>query len=107
MLDVADRRRVAILTGCSSGFGLLSAVELAGVGFRVYATMRNPSKRDGPDRAASEAGVSVEVLPLDVTRDESVASAFDRIQAEAGRVDVRAVTPTRVKEAAVRRILRG
>jgi len=83
-----DQRGVAVLTGCSSGFGLLSAIELALAGFRVYATMRNPSKRDKLDRAAAEAGVSVAVLPLDVTTDESVASAFERIGAEAGRVDV-------------------
>jgi len=85
---MSDRRRVAVLTGCSSGFGLLSAVELASAGFRVYATMRTPSKREQLDGAAAHAGVSVEVLPLDVTSDESVASAFERIQAEARRVDV-------------------
>jgi NAD(P)-dependent dehydrogenase (short-subunit alcohol dehydrogenase family) len=81
-------RGVAVLTGCSSGFGLLSAVELASAGFRVYATMRNPGKRDELDRAAARAGVPVEVIPLDVTSDESVASAFERIGVEAGRVDV-------------------
>jgi NAD(P)-dependent dehydrogenase (short-subunit alcohol dehydrogenase family) len=79
---------VAVLTGCSSGFGLLSAVELASAGFRVYATMRNPGKRDELDRAAARAGVPVDVIPLDVTSDESVTSAFERIDAEAGRVDV-------------------
>lgn len=63
-------RGVAVLTGCSSGFGLLSAVELAAAGFRVYATMRNPAKRDKLDASVAGAGVSVEVLPLDVTSDD-------------------------------------
>jgi len=40
---MAAERGVAVVTGSSSGFGLLSAVELAGKGFRVYTTMRNPS----------------------------------------------------------------
>jgi NAD(P)-dependent dehydrogenase (short-subunit alcohol dehydrogenase family) len=79
---------VAVITGSSSGFGMLSAVELARKGFRVYATMRNPAKRDKLDQATAQAGVSVEVLPLDVTSDGSVGAAFERIQAEAGRVDV-------------------
>jgi len=81
---------VAVVTGSSSGFGMLSAVELAAKGFRVYATMRTPSKREKLDRAASEAGVggSIEVLPLDVSSDDSVSSAFDTIHADAGRVDV-------------------
>jgi NAD(P)-dependent dehydrogenase (short-subunit alcohol dehydrogenase family) len=81
-------RGVAVLTGCSSGFGLLSAVELASAGFRVFATVRSPSKREKLDRAAARAGVPVEVLPLDVTSDGSVAAAFQRIDGEAGRVDV-------------------
>ncbi|MDP9340520.1 MAG: SDR family NAD(P)-dependent oxidoreductase [Actinomycetota bacterium] len=85
---MATGRGVAVITGSSSGFGMLSAVELAGKGFRVYATMRNPGKRDNLDRAAAEAGVSVEVLPLDVTSDESVAAAFEKVLAEAGLVDV-------------------
>jgi NAD(P)-dependent dehydrogenase (short-subunit alcohol dehydrogenase family) len=83
-----DARRVAVLTGCSSGFGLLSAVELSAAGFRVFATMRDPAKRDKLDRAAGDAGVSVEVLPLDVTSDQSVAAAFESVRKEAGRVDV-------------------
>jgi NADP-dependent 3-hydroxy acid dehydrogenase YdfG len=34
--------RVAILTGTSSGFGMLSAIELARKRYRVIATMRDP-----------------------------------------------------------------
>jgi NAD(P)-dependent dehydrogenase (short-subunit alcohol dehydrogenase family) len=87
---MAGRRGVAVITGSSSGFGLLSALELAGAGFRVYATMRDPGKRAKLDEAARAEGVAgaVEVLPLDVASDASVAAAFDRIRRGAGRVDV-------------------
>ncbi len=85
---MAAQRGVAVITGSSSGFGMLSCVELARAGFRVYATMRTPSKREKLDAAAAEAGVSVQVLQLDVTSDESVAAAFDHVHADAGRVDV-------------------
>jgi len=84
------RRGVAVVTGSSSGLGMLSAVELALAGFRVYATMRDPGKRERLDAAAAESGMEehVEVLPLDVTSDASVDEAFDRIHGESGRVDV-------------------
>src|SRR5438874_1019798 len=83
-----EGRGVAVVTGSSSGFGLLSAVELARAGFRVFATMRDPEKRGRLDEAAARGSVSVDVVALDVTSDESVASAFERIHGEAGRVDV-------------------
>jgi NAD(P)-dependent dehydrogenase (short-subunit alcohol dehydrogenase family) len=85
---VALQRGVAVVTGSSSGFGLLSSIELARAGFRVFATMRNPDKRGKLDAAAVKADVEVDVLQLDVTDDDSVASAFERVQADSGRVDV-------------------
>lgn len=40
--------KVALITGCSSGVGLYTAVLLAKAGVRVYATMRErqPPKKD-------------------------------------------------------------
>lgn len=81
-------RGVALVTGCSSGFGLLTAVELARRHFRVFATMRDPGKRAALDSAARAAGVSLTVLPLDVTRPESVRAAVAEALAAAGRLDL-------------------
>ncbi len=81
-------RRTALVTGCSSGFGLLTAVELARRGFRVYATMRDTRKRAALDRAAQEAGVSLPVLDLDVTRADSIAAAVGEVLGATGRIDV-------------------
>src|SRR5438552_3035709 len=71
---------VALVTGCSSGFGLLAAKELAAAGFRVFPTMRDLGKRQVLD--------GFEVLQLDVTDAESAARAVDRVLKEAGRLDV-------------------
>ena len=38
---MGERVKTAVVTGASSGFGLLTAVELAKRGFSVIATMRN------------------------------------------------------------------
>ena len=78
---------VAIVTGCSSGIGLRTAVELARRGDHVYATMRDPARAGPLEEAASSAGVSVVVGQLDVTDDGSVARLVDRVSSEEGRID--------------------
>jgi len=64
--------RIALVTGCSRGFGLLAAVELARAGHRVVATLRTPEARAVLDAAAAEAGVDLDVQRLDVTDRSSI-----------------------------------
>jgi NAD(P)-dependent dehydrogenase (short-subunit alcohol dehydrogenase family) len=61
--------RVALITGASSGFGLLTAVTLARRGWRVLAAMRDLGRREKLDAVARAAGVldSIEFLALDIT----------------------------------------
>ena len=85
---------VIMVTGCSSGFGLHTAVELARRGRRVAATMRDLSRRGPLDAALAEAGVAdrVEVLRLDVTDQASideamaVADSWVRLAGDVGRL---------------------
>lgn len=82
--------RVAIVTGSSSGFGLLTTVELAKAGFRVVASMRDIGRRDLLDKAADSAGVgaSIDVRQLDVT-DFAIMPAFvGQVVSDYGGVDV-------------------
>ncbi len=74
----------ALISGCSSGFGLLAAVELAQAGFHVVATLRNLEKRAKLDEAAAAAGVQLTVRQLDVTDPASIARCLD----ETGPVEV-------------------
>jgi NAD(P)-dependent dehydrogenase (short-subunit alcohol dehydrogenase family) len=76
-----------LITGCSSGFGLETAVLLAKNGFRVFATMRDLGKRARLDAALAAAGVKAELLALDVTSEASIAAAVDAVIAAAGRID--------------------
>lgn len=68
--------KTAIVTGSSSGFGELIAIELAKSGYNVVATMRNPSKKDSLLKIAASENVTdkVTVFPLDVTLQESIES---------------------------------
>ncbi|MCM2532653.1 SDR family oxidoreductase [Neobacillus pocheonensis] len=67
-------RKTAIITGSSSGFGLLCAIELARNGFQVIGTMRNVDKAVTLLERANERNVSefIKVFPLDVTSSESI-----------------------------------
>src|ERR1700736_3493195 len=53
--------KIALVTGCSSGIGLLTSIELAKNGFRVVATMRDLSRRGRLDTAAAAAGVTAKL----------------------------------------------
>ncbi|PYG29238.1 SDR family oxidoreductase [Pelagimonas varians] len=79
--------KVILITGCSSGLGVSIAVQAAQAGHTVYATMRNLSKRGALDTAASEAGVSLNVLALDVQDSATIVSAVGAIIAKEGRID--------------------
>jgi NAD(P)-dependent dehydrogenase (short-subunit alcohol dehydrogenase family) len=77
-----------LITGCSSGFGLLSALEFARRGDTVFASMRTVSKAAALNEAAAAEGLKVNVVSLDVTDDDSVRSAVAGVAAEAGTIDV-------------------
>jgi NAD(P)-dependent dehydrogenase (short-subunit alcohol dehydrogenase family) len=79
---------VVLITGCSTGIGLRTAVAFARAGDTVVATMRNTAKADGLHKAAADAGVEVEVLALDVTSDASARSAVTDVLGRHGRIDV-------------------
>lgn len=77
-----------VITGCSSGFGLLAAVAAAGAGCQVVATMRNLDKRQALDAAAAEAKVQLDVLQLDVDDQASIDRCVAEILSRRGRIDV-------------------
>ncbi|MEY3210057.1 MAG: hypothetical protein RIT28_538 [Pseudomonadota bacterium] len=77
--------RVVLITGCRSGFGLLTAAAAARAGFTVYAGLRALEHGDALREAT--AGLDVRPLVLDVTSAEQRASAIHQIIAETGRLD--------------------
>jgi NAD(P)-dependent dehydrogenase (short-subunit alcohol dehydrogenase family) len=73
--------RVALITGASSGFGLLTSVALARRGWRVIASMRDLSRKALLEDAARAAGAleRIEICALDVTNAEQIAALADLI----------------------------
>ncbi len=82
--------KIAVISGTSSGIGLLSAIELARKGFRVVASMRDLGRRDRLDQAARTAGVDsqLDVRRLDVTDFASIAPFVEGVVRDHGRIDV-------------------
>jgi NAD(P)-dependent dehydrogenase (short-subunit alcohol dehydrogenase family) len=70
---------VALVTGASTGIGAATAARLASAGYRVYGTSR---------RGIGAGQRSFEMLPLDVTSDESVEVAVSEVIRLDGRIDV-------------------
>ena len=73
-----------LITGANSGIGRAAAIRFAAAGHRVIAAMRDTGKAGKLLALASDAGVEVEPIELDVTDDDSVRSSMER----AGRIDV-------------------
>jgi len=80
--------KVALITGASSGIGLVTTVELARAGYAVVATMRDVSRRGKLDDALRAAGQGADVRELDVTRLDMMPALIDGVAATHGRIDV-------------------
>ncbi|MFG5382276.1 SDR family oxidoreductase [Yoonia sp. R2-816] len=79
--------KVVLITGTSSGLGISIAIQAALAGHQVYATMRNVAKKDALKQAAADAGVSVNIVQLDVQDTASVNAAVETIVEAEGRID--------------------
>ena len=79
---------VVLITGSSTGFGKLAALEFARRGDTVFASMRNTAKGERLMNEAKAAGLAVNVLALDVVNRESVDAAVANVVKQAGRIDV-------------------
>jgi NAD(P)-dependent dehydrogenase (short-subunit alcohol dehydrogenase family) len=82
--------KVAVITGSSSGIGLLSTVELAKAGFRVVATMRNLGRREKLDKAVADAQVRdrVDVRELDITHLDTIPTFVEELKKDYRTLDV-------------------
>ncbi|NNB86218.1 SDR family oxidoreductase [Corallococcus exiguus] len=70
--------KTVLITGCSSGYGLETARHFHAQGWNVVATMRTPREDVFP------ASDRLRVVPLDVTKPESIAAALEA----SGPIDV-------------------
>jgi NAD(P)-dependent dehydrogenase (short-subunit alcohol dehydrogenase family) len=74
--------KTVLVTGASSGMGMATAQKLVAKGYRVYAAARRVERM----RELEELGVRA--IRMDISVDDDIVAAVDRMAAEQGGVDV-------------------
>lgn len=80
--------KVALVTGSSSGIGLETSLALARDGYRTFASMRDIGKAGELQNAVKKENLSVDVIELDVDKENSIVSVVKKMMSETGRIDV-------------------
>jgi NAD(P)-dependent dehydrogenase (short-subunit alcohol dehydrogenase family) len=81
-------QKVALVTGSSSGIGLETVLALARNGYHTFASMRNIGKAVELEHAAKKENLSIDVIELDVDKEESIIAAVKQIVSNGGRLDL-------------------
>jgi NAD(P)-dependent dehydrogenase (short-subunit alcohol dehydrogenase family) len=88
-MAAAPVRKVVIVTGASSGVGLALSVLLSGTGqYKVYATARQPNTVEQLQQLVKERPDTLELLPLDVTKEDTITQAVNHILQKDSKIDV-------------------
>lgn len=84
---IGEEQRVVLITGANKGIGLEAAKKLSETGYRVFASFRTTSNREILDLAAKEHG-NITPVQLDVTDENSISLAVQKILNETGKIDI-------------------
>src|SRR5258706_12990794 len=81
--------KVIVITGCSSGFGRVTALHLARQGWRVFATVRKETDRAGLLAEATEHGCAERLTPVlcDITDAGQVAALGSSVAEETQQLE--------------------
>lgn len=82
-------QKVVVITGCSSGIGLETAIACAKEGHKVFATMRNLNKKEKLEkRIKDEKLENIEISELDVSDADSIVNEIAKIARKIKKIDV-------------------
>ena len=81
-------KKVALVTGSSSGIGFETSLALARNGFYTFATMRNISKGEKIKELAKKENLPIEIIELDVDKENSVKNTINTIIEKKQRIDI-------------------
>ncbi|MCV0373731.1 MAG: SDR family oxidoreductase [Nitrosarchaeum sp.] len=80
--------KIALVTGSSSGIGFETALALARDGYHTFASMRDTSKSAKMIEISKKENLAIDIIELDVDKEESIVDAIKKIIKECGRIDV-------------------
>jgi len=81
-------QKVALVTGSSSGIGFETSLALARDGYHTFASMRDVNIAKEIKKIADKENLSIDVIELDVDKEESIISAIKKVVSDGGRLDV-------------------
>jgi NADP-dependent 3-hydroxy acid dehydrogenase YdfG len=82
------KNQVAVVTGASSGIGKAIALSLATQGAELYLAARRKELLEQVAKEAQALGAHSHACPVDLTRDEDIHSLGEKLQREAGRLNI-------------------
>lgn len=83
------QKPVVLVTGTSSGFGMLASMKLAEKGYPIVATMRNATRETPLHTYIKEKRLdNIEIIELDVTHYEEIPKKIEEVVFRYGRIDV-------------------
>ena len=80
--------KIALVTGSSSGIGFETSLGLARNGFYTFASMRDVSKSNKIKELAEKENLPIDIIELDVDKEDSVKNAVKTIVEKKQRIDV-------------------
>ena len=80
--------KIALVTGSSSGIGFETSLALARDGYYTFASMRDITKGTTLKEIAKKEDISIEVIEMDVDKEESIKSAIEKIAVDKKRLDL-------------------
>lgn len=88
--NIENQKKVALITGCSSGIGFATAKTLASNGFLVVGTVRNTSSDNynGIVNSIASEKLNIELLTLDLHDTHNIPATIESIIKKYGRIDV-------------------
>ena len=83
----SNLQKIILITGTSSGFGLLFAARLSAKGHIVYATMRDINKSQNLRQEIAKRGAHLQIRTMDVTKPGTIKQVVDEIQQAHAHID--------------------
>ena len=80
--------KIAMVTGSSSGIGFETSLGLARNGFYTFASMRDVSKGNKIKELAKKENLPIDIIELDVDKEDSIKNAVKTIIEKKQRIDV-------------------
>lgn len=81
-------QKIILITGTSTGVGLHTAALLAAQGNKVYATMRDTSKKNALEELTKNNSGNIRIVALDVQKEKTIHNCIETILKTEGRIDV-------------------